>query len=58
MARKTDSILNKNEDIVVCLPGASIDHVTQLKRRPSHGPRRGNGGSTLVHVSGRAMQIL
>ena len=26
--RKTDSILSKGEDVVVCLPGARIEHVT------------------------------
>ena len=25
--RKTDSRLNKGEDVVVCLPGARIEHV-------------------------------
>ena len=27
--RKTDSRLNKGEDVVVCLPGARIEHVTE-----------------------------
>ena len=27
--RKTDSRLSKGEDIVVCLPGARIEHVTE-----------------------------
>ena len=28
IVRKTDSRLNKGEDVVVCLPGARIEHVT------------------------------
>ena len=28
IVRKTDAILNKGEDVVVCLPGARIEHVT------------------------------
>ena len=27
--RKTDRTLRKGEDVVVCLPGASIEHVTE-----------------------------
>ena len=27
--RKTDARLNKEEDVVVCLPGAKIEHVTE-----------------------------
>ena len=27
--RKTDSRLSKGEDVVVCLPGARIEHVTE-----------------------------
>ena len=29
IVRKTDSRLNKREDVVVCLPGARIEHVTE-----------------------------
>ena len=28
IVRKTDARLNKGEDVVVCLPGARIEHVT------------------------------
>ena len=28
IVRKTDSRLNKGEDVVVCLPGARIEHMT------------------------------
>ncbi|KAK2170752.1 hypothetical protein NP493_1143g00053 [Ridgeia piscesae] len=45
--RKTDRILSKGEDIVVCLPGARIEHVTErVKNVLGHG----QGGSILVHV--------
>ena len=29
IVRKTDARLNKGEDVVVCLPGARIEHVTE-----------------------------
>ena len=45
--RKTDKILNQGEDIVVCLPGAKIEHVTE---RVGNVMGHGNGGSILVHV--------
>ena len=45
--RKTDSRLSKGEDIVVCLPGARIEHVTE---RVEKIVGRGNGGTILVHV--------
>ena len=45
--RKTDSTLNKNEDIVVCLPGARIEHVTEIVQRNMG---RGPGGASLVHI--------
>ena len=44
---KTDSTLNKDEDIVVCLPGARIEHVTERVQRIMG---RGNGGTILVHI--------
>ena len=40
--RKTDSILSKGEDVVVCLPGARIEHVTERVERIMG---RGNGGT-------------
>ena len=41
--RKTDKILNQGEDIVVCLPGAKIEHVTErVEKVMGHG----NGGFT------------
>ena len=45
--RKTDSRLSKGEDVVVCLPGARIEHVTERVEKIIG---RGNGGTILVHV--------
>ena len=45
--RKTDTRLSKGEDVVVCLPGARIEHVTEGVETIMG---RGNGGSILVHV--------
>ena len=44
---KTDSRLSKGEDVVVCLPGARIEHVTERVEKIME---RGNGGAILVHV--------
>ena len=43
IVRKTGTRLSKGEDVVVCLPGARIEHVTEIMGR-------GNGGSILVHI--------
>ena len=45
--RKTDAILNKGEDVVVRLPGARIEHVTEIVEKIMG---RGKGGTILVHV--------
>ncbi|KAK2178074.1 hypothetical protein NP493_564g03047 [Ridgeia piscesae] len=45
--RKTDRTLSKGEDVVVCLPGARIEHVTE---RVENVLGHGHGGSILVHV--------
>ena len=45
--RKTDSRLSKGEDVVVCLPGARIEHVTEIVEKIMG---RGHGGTILVHV--------
>ena len=45
--RKTDNTLNKGEDVVVCLSGARILHVTE---RVENTLGHGQGGSILVHV--------
>ena len=45
--QKTDSKLSKGEDVVVCLPGARIEHVTERVEKIMG---RGNGGTILVHV--------
>ena len=47
IVRKTDTILSRGEDVVVCLPGARIEHVTE---RVEQIMGRGYGGSILVHV--------
>ena len=45
--RKTDRVLNKREDGVVCLPGAKIEVITE---RVENIVGSGNGGSVLVYV--------
>ena len=47
LVRKTDSRLSKGEDVVVCLPGARIEHVTERVEKIMG---RGKGGTILVHV--------
>ena len=45
--RKTNRKLSKGEDVVICLPGARIEHVTE---RVENVLGHGQGGSILVHV--------
>ena len=47
IVRKTDSRLNKGDDVIVCLPGARIDHVTERVEKIMG---RGKGGTILVHI--------
>ena len=47
IVRKTDRVLNKGDDVVVCLPGAKIEAITQ---RVKNIVGSGKGGSLLVHV--------
>ena len=47
IVKKTDTRLSKGEGVVVCLPGARIEHVTD---RVEQIMGRGNGGSVLVHI--------
>ena len=47
IVRKTDRVLNKGDDVVVCLPGAKIEAITE---RVKHIVGSGKGGSVLVHV--------
>ena len=47
IVRKTYTRLNKGEDLVVCLPGARIEHVTERVEKIMG---RGKGGSLLVHI--------
>ena len=45
IVRKTDARLSKGEDVVVCLPGARIEHVTERESREDHGKRKGRNHS-------------
>ena len=47
IVRKTDRRLGKGKDVVDCLPGARIEHVTE---RVENIMGRGKGGTILVHV--------
>ena len=47
IVRKTDRVLNKGDDVVVCLPGAKIEAITE---RVENILGSGKGGSVLVHV--------
>ena len=47
MVRKTDKALNKGDSVVVCLPGAKTEHVTEMVEKVL-GP--GKEWSILVHV--------
>ena len=47
IVRKTDRVLNKGEDVVVCLPGAKIEAITEMVENIVG---LGKGGSVLVHV--------
>ena len=44
---KTDRVLNKGDDMVVCLPGAKIEAITE---RVDNIVGSGMDGSVLVHV--------
>ena len=47
IVRKTDTRLGKGKDVVVCLPGARIEHVTERVEKIIG---RGKGETILVHV--------
>ena len=47
IVRKTDRRLGKGKDVVVCLPGARIEYVTERVEKIMG---RGKGGTILVHV--------
>ena len=47
IVRKTDRVLNKGDDVVVCLPGTKIEAITE---RVENIMGSGKGGSVLVHV--------
>ena len=44
---KTDRVLNKGDDVVVCLPGDKIEAIIE---RVQNIVGSGKGGSVLVHV--------
>ena len=50
--RKTDSRLSKGEDVVVCLPGARIEHVTERVEKIMG---RGNGASGVSYAWCRSL---
>ena len=47
IVRKTDRVLNKGDDVVVCLPGAKIQAINE---RVKNIVGSGKGGSVLAHV--------
>ena len=47
IVRKTDRVLNKGDDVLVCLPGAKIEAITE---RVEYIVGLGKGGSVLVNV--------
>ena len=47
IVRKTDRVLNKGDDVVVCLPGAKVETIAE---RVDNIMGSGKGGSVLVHV--------
>ena len=47
IVRKTDTVLNKGDDVVVCLSGAKIEAITE---RVENIVGSGKGGSVLVQV--------
>ena len=47
IVRKTDTRLSKGKDVVVSLPGARLEHVTERVEKIMG---RGKGGTILVHV--------
>ena len=49
IVRKTDSRLNNGEDVVVCFPGARIEHVTE-RERVEKIMGRGTGGTIRAHI--------
>ena len=47
IVRKTDRVLNKGDDVVVCLPGVKIEAITERVKNIIGSDK---GGSVLVHV--------
>ena len=55
IVRKTDRVLNKGDDVVVCLPGAKIEAITE---RVKNIVGSGKGGSVLVHVGTNNVELV
>ena len=53
IVRKTDGVLNNGDDVVVCLPEAKIEAITE---RVENIVGSGKGGSVLVHVGTNIVQ--
>ena len=54
IVRKADGVLNKGEDVVVCLPGAKIEAITE---RVENIVGSSDGGSVLVHVMANNIEM-
>ena len=56
IVRKTDTRVCKGKDVVVCLPGARIEHVIERESREDHGKRKGrnHSGSRRDELRGKA----
>ena len=53
IVRKTDRVLNKGDDVVVCLPGPKIEAITD---RVENIVGSGKGRSILAHVGTNNME--
>ena len=53
IVRKTDRVLNKGDDVVVCLPGAKIEAITE---RVKNIVGSGKGGSILLHIGTNSVE--
>ena len=53
IVKKTDRVLNKGDDVVVCLPGAKIEAITE---RVENIVGSGKGESVLVHVGAKNVE--
>ena len=53
IVKKTDRVLNKGDDVVVCLPGAKIDAITEGVENIMDS---GKGESVLEHVGTNSVE--